>query len=76
MRKIKKIICFAILWSSFLSFSQQQKIDSIEKVLKSKLTLTDRALRLKDLAMYYELVDTTMSIKYYDEAINFAKKTN
>ncbi|WP_309608028.1 tetratricopeptide repeat protein [Flavobacterium sp.] len=79
MRKIKiiaskKITCIAILLISFISFSQQKEIDSIKKLLKGKLTLSQRALKMKDLAMYYEVVDSTISIKSYDNALDFAKK--
>jgi two-component system, NarL family, sensor kinase len=73
---VKKIICFVILLFSNLSFSQQKDIDSIQKILKGKLTLSERALKMKDLAMYFEIVDTTKSIKCYNDALLFAKKNN
>lgn len=54
--------------------AQQNKIDSVQKVLKGELSVNDRAIKMKDLAMYYETVDTAMSMKYYNDALTFAKK--
>jgi len=54
--------------------AQQKNIDSIQNLLNGDLSIPERALKMKDLAMYYETVDTSKSIKYYNEAIAFARK--
>jgi two-component system NarL family sensor kinase len=74
--EFKKIICCLILLFTNLSFSQQKDIDSVQKILKGKLTLSERALKMKDLAMYYEVVDTLQAIKLYDKALEFSLKND
>lgn len=71
---IKKALYIAILLLSVVCFSQQKEIDSIKKILEGKLTISQRALKMKDLALFYEVVDSTISIKCYDNALDFAKK--
>jgi two-component system NarL family sensor kinase len=44
--------------------------------LKGKLTVSERALKMKDLAMYYEVVDTLQAIKLYDKALEFSLKND
>ncbi len=69
-----KIICILFLFASASAFSQQKNIDSIQNLLKGNLTIPERALKMKDLAMFYETVDTAKSNTYYNQAIAFARK--
>ncbi|MBS1664158.1 MAG: tetratricopeptide repeat protein [Bacteroidetes bacterium] len=54
--------------------AQQQKADSVEKILQGNLSLHDRAIKMKDLAMYYEIVDAKKSARLYEEAFEFTKR--
>lgn len=58
---------------SSVIYSQQILADSIQNVLKGNLSVPERAICMKNLAVYYETIDTAKSLKYYDEAIAFAK---
>jgi len=69
------LVWLIIMLSTFFSRVSAQQIlaDSIKNVLKGKLSMSERALGMKNLATYYEIIDTVQSLKYYDEAIVYAK---
>lgn len=72
---MKRIVILLVTTCCFITVSaQQDKMDSIRNILKSELTITERALKMKDLAMYCETVDQTLSVTYYNEAIQYALK--
>jgi two-component system, NarL family, sensor kinase len=69
-----KIFWILLLFISVNAFSQQKDIDSIQNLLKRNLSIPERALKMKDLAMFYETVDTSKSNIFYNQAIAFARK--
>lgn len=72
---LKKLIVFIGLLYAFNLNAQQNKIDSIDKVLKGKLAAPERVMAMRNLAVaYYEITDFKKAIELYNEALAFAAK--
>jgi len=71
---LKKLTVLICLLYAFNLNAQPNKVDSIHRVLKGKLTTPARAIAMKDLAVAYEMVDQKKAIGFYDQALAFANK--
>ena len=72
---LKKITALICLLYAFNLNAQQNKIDSIDKVLKGKLAAPERAIAMRNLAVaYYEITDFKKAIELYNQALAFSAK--
>lgn len=70
MKRISVLIAFT--FCLFFAAAQQVKMDSIRRILSGNLSLEERALKMKDLAMYCESVNPDSALRYYNDAFLFA----
>ncbi|MBP6022407.1 tetratricopeptide repeat-containing sensor histidine kinase [Ferruginibacter sp.] len=62
----------AVLTVALQLSAQQHLVDSIEKLLKTEIPDSVRAIALVNGGRYYEVVDTAKSKQFYQEAIEYA----
>ncbi len=74
MRKIKIILTIAATLLALYAFPQQNKIDSLQRLLKTAKEDTNKVKILNGLSKYFKDSDTKKSLYYANSAYNLAKQ--
>ncbi len=73
MKKAGLLVWIFLILGKHTLLAQTPVIDSLKKQLQASLPDTIRAMSMMRLAANYETIDSTQSIRYYNEAIAFSK---